>query len=395
VSRSLLIRSLPFLILGSVAGVCLALRQPAVAVWVGVAAVSAVGLLMPGRLPRWAWILLFGLTAALPAVWLAGRDTGRARGFEIGMRYGQRDAGRRGPMQVTDQAHPAAALLALPSAVARGPWSAEEGERFARVLNRAPSPCLDDARRGRSLATSLLDAERPCALSPFQVPLGAAAVRTFGADEDEALAVLRVERRAQPEVAGRPRLGNAEADVVISIFGDFQCPYCQRAEGTLREIREARPLAAVVWKHLPLPFHPAAEPAARAAEAAGAQGRFWDMALALLAMGKGIADVDGTIEGDGPAPYEEVAERLGLDVPRYRRDLRSEGVARRIADDAEEARSLGVDGTPAYFVGDRRLKSRLSLASLDREMELARAEALGHFSWGLEPAPPGAASASP
>ena len=72
--------------------------------------------------------------------------------------------------------------------------------------------------------------------------------------------------------------GNPGADITIIEYGDFQCPYCARAYPTLAELqRRHGERIALVFRHLPLGMHPFAEGAAEAAEAAGAQGKFWEM----------------------------------------------------------------------------------------------------------------------
>jgi len=123
------------------------------------------------------------------------------------------------------------------------------------------------------------------------------------------------------------------------VYADFECPYCAALELRLREL----PLR-VAFRHFPVrSSHPRAWPAARAAEAAGLQGRFWEMHDALFAD-------QGRLED--PHLWAH-AERLGLDIDRFEADRRSAVVAERIQRDFDEGLRAGVATTPAGFVDGR------------------------------------------
>jgi protein-disulfide isomerase len=118
-------------------------------------------------------------------------------------------------------------------------------------------------------------------------------------------------------------------------YADYECPYCARADALLagRAVR-------LVFRHFPVPSkHPRARVLAHAAEAAGLQGRFWDMHDALFGD-------QGRI--DDPHLWER-ARRLGLDVDRFERDRRSEAVAERVARDFRSGVRAGVMTTPTLF----------------------------------------------
>jgi protein-disulfide isomerase len=326
-----------------------------------------------------------------------GETEGQRAGYQWGLKKGRVEAARQGPPQVRDVAIPLA-VIKQTSAWQKLPEDLSSGEFSALVtlVNAAPSPCPTEARKGISLATSLLDPDSRCAGLADQLGLARAALRSVG--PDEALAVLRVERRLQPDVAGRPSRGSAEAKVVLTEWGDFECPYCVRSQGMIDEVLEAREDVRVVFKHLPLSFHKAAMPAALAAEAAAEQGLFWEMHDALFAMGKGLSDgIPGAIDSDsGPVAFEQQARTIGLDLERYRKDYRSERVYERVRGDAKEARRLGVNGTPSFFLDGRRVTERLSVKNIGLAVDKALAEQAGHFSWDLrapkglkdEPPPP-------
>jgi predicted DsbA family dithiol-disulfide isomerase len=343
----------------------------------------------------WHWLIVVVILAAA-GTWggyVLGERAGRRAGYQIGVQHGRVKAARDGPPQVRDVRHPLSALTEAPAWRGLPELSDLEAASLADLVNRAPSPCGRQARRGHSLATNLVDADQACASADEQVRLALAALRTFGPDDPEALAVLRVERRGRPDVDGRHRRGNVDADVVVVEWGDFQCPYCTRAQRLLTGLLEERDDVAVVFKHMPLSFHPAAFPAALAAEAAGEQGQFWAMHDALFDLGKNIADHvdrDDPLPTTGPVPFEELAAELGLDVQRFRDDMRSERLQERVSGDAAEARALGVSGTPNFFVGNRQVNRRVSVELLARLVDKARAEEDWRFSWDLDPPPPGA-----
>jgi protein-disulfide isomerase len=155
----------------------------------------------------------------------------------------------------------------------------------------------------------------------------------------------------QDHVAGPD---NAPFELVM--YGDFQCPYCTAAQSILRRVRDRLDgRLRFVFRHLPLTeVHPDAERAAEAAEAAGAQGSFWEMYDALYASGGRLTEPD----------LIAIADRLGLDVERFRADLASGAHRARVARDADAARANGVTGTPAFFVNGERHEEAVDARSL-------------------------------
>jgi Na+/H+ antiporter NhaA len=140
--------------------------------------------------------------------------------------------------------------------------------------------------------------------------------------------------------------GSDEAPVTLVEYGDFECPYCGQAEGVVRELLAAAgDDVRYVWRHLPLnDVHPTAQLAAEASEAAAAQGRFWEMYDLLITHQHALA----------PRDLAGYAERLGLDVERFRDELRRREYAPRVARDVASADESGVSGTPTFFINGRR-----------------------------------------
>jgi protein-disulfide isomerase len=140
---------------------------------------------------------------------------------------------------------------------------------------------------------------------------------------------------ARDDHVGGPTGVPVDGPVAI-VYADYECPFCARLDGVLRA-RDAR----WIFRHFPVRSrHPRAWPAAAAAEAAGLQGRFWEMHAALYAD-------QGRLED--PHLWAR-ARALGLDVERFERDRRSDGVTRRVARDFESGVRAGVVTTPALFL---------------------------------------------
>ena len=137
------------------------------------------------------------------------------------------------------------------------------------------------------------------------------------------------------------RGGSVNAPVTLVEFSDFQCPFCGRVTGTLDQIEKTYgDKVRIVFKHLPLAMHSRAPMAHAASEAANRQGKFWEMHDLIFAHQRELSE----------AKYMEHAQKIGLDVDRFKKDLASASVKARVDADAAEARKLGVTGTPGFFV---------------------------------------------
>jgi Na+/H+ antiporter NhaA len=158
--------------------------------------------------------------------------------------------------------------------------------------------------------------------------------------------------------------GPMEAPVTVVEYGDFECPYCGRAEPVVRELLREFGDVRYVWRHLPLTdVHPRAQLAAEAAEAAGE--RFWEMHDLLLSH-------QNALRPDDLIGY---AEQLGVDVERFTDDLRSHAGAARVAEDVDSADLSGVSGTPTFFINGRRHYGAYDIATLSAAVRAAGAQA--------------------
>lgn len=157
-------------------------------------------------------------------------------------------------------------------------------------------------------------------------------------------------RTLQPGAQPPHERGLASAPATIEEFGDFQCPPCASLHPELKKIEaEYGPRLRVVFRHLPLQqIHKNAAAAAQAAEAAGRQGRFWQMHDMLYEKQKAWESAT-----DVRPLLASYARDLGLDVERFTNDLNSGEVNNRIRADLLRADSLGVTGTPTLFLNGR------------------------------------------
>jgi Na+/H+ antiporter NhaA len=159
--------------------------------------------------------------------------------------------------------------------------------------------------------------------------------------------------------------GPEDAAVTLLEYGDLECPYCGQAEPVIRELLSDFGDLRYVWRHLPLTdVHPTAQLAAEAAEAAGAQGKFWEMHDMLLE--------HSDLRLRALLGY---AEELELEPERFRAHLRKRKAASRIAEDVESADLSGVSGTPSFFINGRRHYGAYDIATLTEAVRLARARA--------------------
>jgi len=159
--------------------------------------------------------------------------------------------------------------------------------------------------------------------------------------------------------------GPADASVTLVEYGDFQCPYCGRAEPVVRELLTDVDLR-YVWRHLPLTdVHPQARLAAEAAEAAARQGKFWEMHDLLLANQDKLRIFD----------LLKYAGQVGLDQDRFHEDMMRRASEERIAADLASADLSGVSGTPTFFVNGRRHYGAYDVHTLKEAIRTARVRA--------------------
>ncbi|MDP9151349.1 MAG: thioredoxin domain-containing protein, partial [Myxococcota bacterium] len=172
---------------------------------------------------------------------------------------------------------------------------------------------------------------------------------------------------------GSPSQGPDDAPVTVVEFADFECPHCREAVHLLDAVMAAHPgKVRLVYKSFTLSFHARGEPAARAAFAAGVQGRFWEMEHLLFESQLHLEDSD----------LERYARILKLDVPKWKASMDQPAIKERVAQDHQLGDELKVRGTPTIYVNGRELDM-----DHDESLEERVASELG--------VPPVAASSAP
>jgi protein-disulfide isomerase len=156
--------------------------------------------------------------------------------------------------------------------------------------------------------------------------------------------------------------GPATAAVTLVEYGDYECPYCGQAYLLLAKLLpKLGDDVRLVFRNFPLTqMHPNAEHAAEAAEAAGAQGRFWEMHDMLYEHQDALGD-DALLSNAGD---------IGLDVDRFGREFSQRKYLERIREDFQSGIRSGVNGTPTFFINGQRHDGELDLESLKDAMSM-------------------------
>ena len=147
--------------------------------------------------------------------------------------------------------------------------------------------------------------------------------------------------------------GNPNAPVTIEEFGDFQCPSCGLYHPEMKKIEaEFGDRVRVIFREMPLvPMHEHALLAAQSAEAAGLQGKFWEMHDKLYDNQKAWGEAKDLVP-----IFVDYAKQIGLDTDRFMKDLNGEAVAQRIFQDGKRAHALNIQSTPSFFINGKEAK---------------------------------------
>ena len=165
--------------------------------------------------------------------------------------------------------------------------------------------------------------------------------------------------------------GDVDGAVTIVEFADFQCPYCQAAEASLKELLEKyKGTVRLGFRDFPLrPIHPQAQAAAEAARCAGDQGKFWEYHDLLFA-NQATLGVDA---------FKEHAQAAGMDAERFEACLKSGRFRSSIENDLQSGIAAGVSGTPAFYINGTLLSGAQPVSAFEKiiESELAETAAAG------------------
>jgi protein-disulfide isomerase len=212
------------------------------------------------------------------------------------------------------------------------------------MVNELLSPCGDPVSVARCITES-----RKCKQC---VPAARYVARLVddGYARDEIRDIYRIRYGEDTKVdkltsQDSPLRGSPMAPVTIYEFSDFQCPHCKMAAPELKKIvEESNGKVKLIFKHYPLPMHPKAREASKATIAAHKQGKFWEMHDLLFEKQDQLPT----------ANLDAYAEEIGLDMKRFRADMKSKDTDKKIDADIAEGHAVGVDATPSIYVNHRR-----------------------------------------
>jgi protein-disulfide isomerase len=161
--------------------------------------------------------------------------------------------------------------------------------------------------------------------------------------------------------------GNPNAPVTLVEYGDFQCPACQAYYPVVEQVfASSSSSVRMVFREFPLPQHADAIPAAKAAEAAGDQGKFWDMYNLLYSNGP---DWDNL--ADPTSIFDGYAQKIGLNMTQFGVDMNSTTTAQKITDSVNAGTNAGIDATPTFFINGYRIQNPESYAEFITDIQNA------------------------
>ncbi len=162
--------------------------------------------------------------------------------------------------------------------------------------------------------------------------------------------------------------GNPSSTVQLIEYSDFQCPACNAYYPILKQVEaQFSDRVAFIYRHYPLyQIHPNADLAARAAEAAGVQGKFWQMHDELFDHHEAWVDLL-----DPTSAFVGYATEIGLNADQFKADLDSAEVKKLVADDYARGQNIGVEGTPTFVLNGVKIKNPTSVEELAAALNVA------------------------
>lgn len=176
---------------------------------------------------------------------------------------------------------------------------------------------------------------------------------------------------APPGASPAWTLGSPSATVTVEEFADFQCPTCAQMHPKVKELRAAfGDRVRIIFRQFPLQMHQFGYDAACAAEAAGMQGKFWDMQNLLFANQPAWSN-----SGNARQIFTDYAKTLGLDVQKFTDDMIGLQAKNRVDADIQRGRAIGIDSTPSFYINNKPLGRNLDSLRSAVEAELQKSEA--------------------
>lgn len=150
------------------------------------------------------------------------------------------------------------------------------------------------------------------------------------------------------------KTGATEPKTILVEFGDYQCPFCSQSEPFLEELVKAYPDLQLVYRHFPLNQHLNAPLASEVAEAAGAQGKFWEMHSLLYAKQAEWAE-----SGDPLPQFQTYAQELQLNMDQFNQAINEHTYRDKVMSDMADGNLVGVNSTPTFFLDGQRVTGGL------------------------------------
>lgn len=179
------------------------------------------------------------------------------------------------------------------------------------------------------------------------------------AQREQTIAELREEIKG----TGSPTWGKADGKTVIVEFSDYNCPYCKKVFPGVKELVEEDGDIRIVMKELPV-LGPNSEYAAKAALAAKLQGKYQEFHFGMMEAGS----------RPSPQTVDELAKRIGMDMERMKKDMQAPQVKSELEANQLWAERLGINGTPAFVIGEQVIPGAIDKQSMQRIVELTRRE---------------------
>ena len=158
-----------------------------------------------------------------------------------------------------------------------------------------------------------------------------------------------------------PVTGNADGDVTLVEFFDYNCGYCKRVFAYMKDIDQDDPNLRIVWKEFPI-LGPVSRFAAQAAMAADRQGKYFEFHLALMSGGRLVSEEQ----------VLKIADKSGLDVEQLKTDMGDPAISAYLDETMQLANALGITGTPGFVIGDEVIAGAISETEMKRVIEYTR-----------------------
>jgi protein-disulfide isomerase len=239
-------------------------------------------------------------------------------------------------------------------------------ENALQVVNSSVGPCDACVTAGLTIA-ACVNAQPACENMPRLVARVAREAKDGKSVADIQADVTYDEPWMKIDLAGLPVRGSAAAPITLVEASDFQCPFCSRAQTTIKGLEDKYgDKLRMVFLSQPLKMHQMAEPAAIAAQAAAEQGKFWEYHDELFARQKDLRS---------PTIFEDIATGLNMNLNRFKADLESADVKTKVSQATMLGGKYGVRGTPTFFVNGYRIRGAKPQGYFEHIIDLELADA--------------------